>query len=513
VPISGSTFSVSLPSGTAYTILATAQPTGPSQNCVPSNNSGTVGGANITGVLVTCTTRTFTVSGTISGLTGTGLVLQTNATPVTITGNSLSVTLTSGTAYHIVAQTQPNSPAQYCVITNGSGTVGGANITNVAVGCRNQGVYAFVADSALSSVSAFSIVSNTGLLNYLSTVPTVAANAIPMGIAAVTLPAGAGTYVYTADFNTADVAQFSFNTSTNTLAYVTAVPAGTAPATPTGPGDTPTAMAIDPTGQFLLVADGQNAISDTATTAPGQLLVYTIDQTTGALTPLSGAGFMTPTDTAPGNFTSALALTVNPADTPYVFATNQFDPPGGVAGFAFNNPPSSGNLTQTAPWQIATGNNPVWVTVDPLDRFVYVSNSSDGSVAGYSLNLTSGVLTALTGSPFTAGFGAGAVTGAIAIDPTGRFMYVSDTQNSQLVALSINPTTGALTAITGSPFTTDSAPFAVTVDPSGHFVYVGNTALGTISMFTADPETGALTAVGGSPLSYGGTGANAITVQ
>jgi 6-phosphogluconolactonase len=266
----------------------------------------------------------------------------------------------------------------------------------------------------------------------------------------------------------------------------------------TGSGSTPTSITVDPSGKFALVADSGNGFDN------GNVLVYKIDQALGTLTPASGSPFVT-SATVPGNATSG--VTVDPSDL-YAFATNQFVP--SLAGFNFNVPANSGNLTQLAPWETATGANPVWVTVDPLDRFVYVSNSSDGTISAWTLG-TGGALTAIAGSPFATALNAN--TGAIAIDPSGRFLYVTDSVNNQLVAFTIDPATGVLAAMAGSPFATDAQPYPVSVDPSGHFVYVGNTALGTISMFTADPNTGALTPVNGSPLTYGGTGANAIVIE
>jgi hypothetical protein len=82
---------------------------------------------------------TYTVGGTVTGLSGSGLVLQNNG------GSSLAVSLPgafafaeglgSGAAYSVTVATQPYSPTQTCVVTNGSGTVATANVTNVAVGC------------------------------------------------------------------------------------------------------------------------------------------------------------------------------------------------------------------------------------------------------------------------------------------------------------------------------------------------------------------------------------------
>jgi len=82
---------------------------------------------------------TYTVGGIVTGLDGQGLVLQNNA------GNDLAVSasgaftftagLRNGATYSVTVATQPSAPAQNCVVTSGSGSVGGANVTNVAVAC------------------------------------------------------------------------------------------------------------------------------------------------------------------------------------------------------------------------------------------------------------------------------------------------------------------------------------------------------------------------------------------
>jgi hypothetical protein len=81
----------------------------------------------------------FTVGGSISGLAGTGLVLQnngSNATTVTANGSfTFSNTMTTGSVYRISVQTQP--AGQSCSIANGTGTVNGANSTNISVSCVN----------------------------------------------------------------------------------------------------------------------------------------------------------------------------------------------------------------------------------------------------------------------------------------------------------------------------------------------------------------------------------------
>ncbi len=136
-------FPNALGSGAAYTVTVKTQPSTPAQNCVVTNGSGTVGTANIATVAVSCSTGTgYTVGGTVSGLVGTGLVLRDNGRDdLAVAANgaiAFPTKIPSGATYTVTVFTQPTSPAQTCVITQGSGTVGTANITTVAVACSTM---------------------------------------------------------------------------------------------------------------------------------------------------------------------------------------------------------------------------------------------------------------------------------------------------------------------------------------------------------------------------------------
>ncbi|MBX3688782.1 S8 family serine peptidase, partial [Dokdonella sp.] len=86
----------------------------------------------------TATGATYTVGGSVSGLTGSGLVLSLNAgaqtLPVAADGAFTFPTgLTGGASYAVTVGTQP--AGQVCNVSNGSGTIGSANVTDVAVTC------------------------------------------------------------------------------------------------------------------------------------------------------------------------------------------------------------------------------------------------------------------------------------------------------------------------------------------------------------------------------------------
>ncbi len=106
----------------------------------------------------------------------------------------------------------------------------------------------------------------------------------------------------------------------------------------------------------------------------------------------------------------------------------------------------------------------------------------------------SGALTPVTGSPFTAGKDPQRLT----VDPTGQFVYVPNLRDANVSAFKITADSGALTAVAASPFPAGVFPTGVTTNPTGQFLYVSNQD-GSISAYTIDGGSGALTPVEGSP--------------
>lgn len=136
------TFATKVAVGASYNVTVGTQPTGPSQTCTVSGGTGTMGTANVTGVTVACSTNAYAVSGTVSGLSGAGLVLQdNNGDNLSITANgafTFATAVASGSSYNVTVFTQPTNPSQTCTVTNGSGTIGSANVSNVAVSCTTN---------------------------------------------------------------------------------------------------------------------------------------------------------------------------------------------------------------------------------------------------------------------------------------------------------------------------------------------------------------------------------------
>jgi len=130
-------------------------------------------------------------------------------------------------------------------------------------------------------------------------------------------------------------------------------------------------------------------------------------------------------------------------------------------------------------------------------RFGYVANASDNTLSIFALNAATGQLSP-RGHVTT-----GTSPQAIALDPAGKFVFVVNNLSDDLSTYTINPSTGGLTALSGSPFATGSGPVSVAVDRSGAFAYVANADSNNVSAYAIHPTTGVLTEISGSPFAAG----------
>lgn len=139
-------FATPIADGSPYDVMVQTQPLG--LTCTLTNNAGTMGSGNVTNLVVSCASNTYTVGGSITGLSAAGLVLQDNGGDSTsIDANAPTfVMLTSvayGGHYAVTAQSQPTGLV--CTVSNGSGTMGAANVTSITIAClpNTKIVYAF----------------------------------------------------------------------------------------------------------------------------------------------------------------------------------------------------------------------------------------------------------------------------------------------------------------------------------------------------------------------------------
>jgi 6-phosphogluconolactonase (cycloisomerase 2 family) len=142
-----------------------------------------------------------------------------------------------------------------------------------------------------------------------------------------------------------------------------------------------------------------------------------------------------------------------------------------------------------------------------LGTFIYTNDDVLGpnTVSAFRVN-AGGALTPVTGSPFSTG-GSGVATGAYAaskIAIAGKFLYASNSANSTVAGFAINALSGGLAPIAGSPFSTSLAPnyMTLTATPNGAFLMAAvneGSASDRIEVLSVNPTTGVLTLVPDSP--------------
>ena len=139
------------------------------------------------------------------------------------------------------------------------------------------------------------------------------------------------------------------------------------------------------------------------------------------------------------------------------------------------------------------GVSPSAIAIDPTGKYVYVTDKAQNEVYGYAIsNNTTGALTGLTTSPYATG----QYPLAITIEPRGKYVYVANYNSSTVSSYSLNLANGSLGASAGSNFTTTTGPTCVTVDPAlGIYLYTSDYLDSSISGGQLSPNTGALSAV------------------
>jgi 6-phosphogluconolactonase len=291
------------------------------------------------------------------------------------------------------------------------------------------------------------------------------------------------------------------------------------------------------TGDYLYVANSNNTFFAGFGVA-----------STGALSVLSGSPY--------NNSVAAQSLAVNPANT-FLYA-------GTTAGIFVYGINSNGSITvQNDGSVVAQDIVATAMQVDSTGNYllaVGISTAQQEQAIGiYTIDTSTGLLTAITGSPLalytgnastptvvaptgllitpnnayvyaslgtlgvqvlTLGSGGALAAGAnptllapfskstspvdqgTASDPNSQFLFVAEI-NTGLRVFSIG-SGGSLSEVSGSPYAAGTGPTAVDLDATGSYVYVANKGSNNISAFTLTAASGKLTAVAGSPFSSGG---------
>ncbi|MBV8052884.1 MAG: beta-propeller fold lactonase family protein [Acidobacteriaceae bacterium] len=327
----------------------------------------------------------------------------------------------------------------------------------VDIAAGPAGYRLYVANQGSHDINAYLINRNTGDLSPIPGSPFPIAG---VGHRVVVHPSGLFVYVSSATPTSSGIPPADINAfavqSDGSLKLVPGSPI----AIPGGNGLP--ALAMDPLGQFLYASS--------FTSGGGAVAAFTVDRVSGALTPVPGSPFVVPV---------------------------------GVCK-------PSADFCQESPTDLA---------IEPTGKYLYGVLGIQSAVAGFVIDRANGALSDLPGSPYPElssfgnfcpfdAFGACPNSWTESIDPSGKFIYVTDSQFNDISIFQLNGTTGVPSYVGTSGNTVGGVcvPYTVNVDPSGSFAYslgVGanrcapssNAVLG----FSINQGNGQVSPVSGSP--------------
>jgi 6-phosphogluconolactonase (cycloisomerase 2 family) len=199
----------------------------------------------------------------------------------------------------------------------------------------------------------------------------------------------------------------------------------------------------------------------------------------------------------PGSFITVSLV----RDDGYVYINNNLSGNNTVSAFSVD---ANGALTPIAGSPFATGGTGVAgglfaanrATIATASKFLFVSNEQTNNISVFSIDPATGALTLVPGSPFPIGGPSGAGI-SLGVTPDNQFLFASSSGLNNITVFSI-AANGTLTSISGSPFPAGGFPDGIKVSPDGRFLAVALLAPDAVGIFSI-ASNGALTAVPGSP--------------
>lgn len=292
----------------------------------------------------------------------------------------------------------------------------------------------FASNQSANTLSAFSVNTKSGMLTAVPGSP-FATGSRPTGVAV----APAKGLVFVGNQNDSTVSAFSINATNGSLTPVLGSPF-------TGISN-PFGLTVDPAGAFLFVANFQDASSGGANAVSAFMINGngTLTSVTSQFHTSNPAGLTTPVGIATDG--KSLFVGNHMAES---IATLQIGANGSLSASSLPPPNTNGCSS-------SCHNNPLRLTVDTMDKFVFATNVQAGTVSTFAINngSLSPTSTANTGQhPF-----------GVSTDPSDAFLFVANKVDNTISGFSINSGSGALSTLTGFPFSdaTLSAPTDIVI--------------------------------------------------
>jgi 6-phosphogluconolactonase len=454
--VSDSEVTAVAPTGSGTVNVTVTNPFGTSNG--ESFTYGSSSGSSTSSPTLTAISPTSGSSGTTVTLTGTNL---TGATAVNF-GSSAGTSVTVVSSTEVTAVAPAGSGTVSVTVTTPNGTSNGESFSYGSSSSASDFIY--VANGNASDIDGLSL---SGSKLYTISNSPYQLGSVPSAM--VTTPNGSFLYV------------------ANTLGEVYVYSIGSNGALTLGNSDQPlplslttppTFMAVDRKSNFLFI--GSNTVA--------QMYEYQIDTNTGALS-------------VPAGNAQGYVLLSGVPEQIYVTPDNQYvyvgeasfsgTGAGGIDIFALNS--STGALNNSG--HVNAKDTALYaddaLVSDSNSKFLFAGETGCSCVRAFTIG-SSGVLSEVTGSPFTAATG----PSAMAVDPTNTYLYVGNKTSNEILGYQIS-SSGTLTLLSSSPYLggvgkgAGTDPVAMALDENNNYLAVaasgGSPDLAIFSFDAATP--------------------------
>jgi 6-phosphogluconolactonase len=249
-------------------------------------------------------------------------------------------------------------------------------------------------------------------------------------------------------------------------------------------GAGPTHVSLDPSGNHLLVANYRGASCSVLPIRPD-----------GALAPPSSTRVHTGSSIHPDRQTQAYTHSINTSpDGRFAFAADL----GMDKIMIYRFDPTTGKLEPNDPafTKIEQGGGPRHFTFHPTGKFAYVSLELSNKVTAFTYDTDKGTLNETqTVSTLPEGYRLPNTTAEVITSADGRFLYVSNRGHDSIAIFSIDAETGLLTLLDRESVR-GQIPRNFNIDPTGTFLVVANQKTSNVVVFKIDRKTGLIAFTG-----------------
>jgi 6-phosphogluconolactonase len=156
---------------------------------------------------------------------------------------------------------------------------------------------------------------------------------------------------------------------------------------------------------------------------------------------------------------------------------------------------TTGKLTENAPFKAVRTpmpGDPRHLDFHPNGKFLYAGNESVNTITVFSFDANTGLLTQIQDiSTLPPTFTGTNSTAQILVHKSGKFVYISNRGHNSIAIFSVDPTTGMLTLVDYQMV--GAHPRNFNFDPSGTLLLVASRDDATVAVFKVDATTGKLT--------------------